>query len=288
MKKFLLSILSIGLFTATYAQDQQGGGLGLEFGLRGAPASSWLFNQNVSNAGESQNYAAAFSYNYGLDFAFDISGKCAIEVDLLLGTLTQGYNGKFSNAGFYVNTPVAFPDNTYANGESYTSKNTLKTMDIPLLFRFGSGNGAYIEIGPQYDIVQGATYTASYTGQNPGTASSANYSTAGEFGTSNIEGVLGFGDDFQIGASGFNIITNLRFSYGFTDLVGADGLGQGLEKSPGGSDNVLYSGSNPYYAGYKPTHSATVSFSIGVYYYIGLVQSKGGRHACKHTPKAKG
>lgn len=293
MKKILLSILSVGVFISTYGQTADGGGLGIEVGLRGAAASNWMFNKNVSNAG-TQSYAAAFSYNYGLDFAFDINEHIAIEANLLWGNTTQGYSGKFGTNEWIPMYESVYGDSSAKDGETYTSKTVLKTMSIPLLLRFGSGNGAYIEIGPEYQIISSVTYSANYSGQPsymPSSISAADVSSA--FATSNIQGVLGFGDDFQIGSTGLNIITNLRFYYGFTDLKGVDGLGQNMATSINGQSNdALYSGkyggtSSPYYSGYQATHSAGASFSIGLYYYFGLTKNNGGRHMCKHAPKVR-
>jgi len=275
MKKVLLGFLSIGFFTTLNVQAQSGNGLGVEFGFRGAAVSSWLFNTNVSNQGNSQNYAAAFSYNYGVDFAFDFSSRCAIEADVLVGTMTQAYSGKFQDDGLYYSEPQTSSalGYSYINGESYTAKSVLNMVGIPILFRFGSGNGAYVEIGPEYDIVNGANYSANFTGQSAFSPASVNYDTKQQYAPSSIQGVLGFGDDFQIGNSGVNIITNLRFSYAFTDLKGTDGMGQSLNQNYNGGSNVLYTsylGQPAYYSSYKPTHMATASFNIGVYYFFGI------------------
>jgi len=283
MKKILFGIASIGVFISFNA-NAQGNGLGVEMGFRGAAASSWLFNSNVSAAGNGQNYAAAFSYNYGVDFAFDISSRCAIEADVLLGTLSQGYSGKFQDNELYFSEPIASPPYYQATNESYTAKSQLNIVGIPVLFRFGSGNGAYFEIGPEYDIVNDANYTANFTGQGPLSPPSVSYNTKQSYAPSNIQGVIGFGDDFQIGTSGVNIITNLRFSYGLTDVKGTDGLGQDMNTSYNGGQNVLYTsygGQPSYYASYKPTHTATASFSIGVYYFFGINGSQ------KNKPNGK-
>jgi hypothetical protein len=285
MKKILLGILSIGVFVTFNAKAQETG-LGVEMGFRGAAASSWLFNSNVSAAGNSQNYAAAFSYNYGVDFSFDISSRCAIEADVLLGTLTQGYSGTFQDNGLYYSEPQSSSPlgYSYINKESYTAKSQLNIVGIPVLFRFGSGNGAYFEIGPEYDIVNDANYSANFTGQSTFSPPSISYDTKQSYSPSNIQGVIGFGDDFQIGNSGVNIITNLRFSYGLTDIKGTDGLGQDMNPTYNGSQNQLYVSTptqSAYYTSYKPTHSATASFSIGVYYFFGINGSQ------KNKPNGK-
>jgi hypothetical protein len=224
MKKVILSILAIGAFLTSYSQvGSQAGAFGFEIGIRGAVASDWFFNSNVQSEGNEQNYAPLVSYNYGLHAAFNFSDRFAIEINALIGTMTQGYSGTFATGS--LPPGVGAPGNgnpgsgnwPYVNGETYTSNNKLNVIELPLLARLGSGNGAYIEIGPEYDIIQGATYSATYSGQPAFVSGSASYSVASAFATSAIQGVLGFGNDFQIGSTGLNIITNLRFSYNFTD-----------------------------------------------------------------------
>jgi hypothetical protein len=303
MKKILLSILSIGLFATAFGQSEEGGGLGIEFGFRGDAASDWLFNSNVSG-GATQTYAAAFSYNYGVHFAFDVNQHIGIEVNLLLGAETMGYSGKFGSGEDIPQERLLLTDRWSGSpfaesiqpGESYTSTSQMNVMEIPLLFRYGSGNGAYVEIGAAYQIINSVQYSVNYTnGPAVGTINYTNTDVSPAFAKSNILGILGFGDDFQIGSSPFNIITNLRFYYGFSDVGGVDAHGQYLATTlPDGTANDYlyknaYGGTGaPFYANYKPTHFAGASFSIGLYYYIGFVKSNGGRHACKHTPKAKG
>jgi hypothetical protein len=295
MKKVILSILAIGAFIPSFSQvGSQSGAFGFEIGVRGAAESAWFFNQNVQSEGNEQNYAPLVSYNVGLHMAFNFSDRFALEVNGLYGTMTQGYSGTFAQGSLppgggseaNYNNGFAFPP-PYADKETYTSSNQLSVIEIPVLARLGSGNGAYIEIGPEYDIIQGATYTANYSGQPTGSPSNATYSVASSFATSAIQGVLGFGNDFQIGSTGLNIITNLRFSYDFTDLMGADGFGQNMNQTlPNGNSNPLYEKiTGPYYSGYKATHLATASFSLGLYYYIPITTSRGGRTACKHAPK---
>jgi hypothetical protein len=303
MKKIILSILGIGAFLSAYSQTQQGA-FGFELGLRGAPASNWLLNSNTSSGG-TQNQSPAFSYNYGLSVTFDFSDHVALESNVLLGTITQGYNGKFGS-----NEYVPYDDQVTGQiaGESYKSKTTVNVLGIPLLLRLGSGNGAYVEVGGEYQMIQKATYSETYTAGPPTAQNWSNVDVTPAFASSNIQGVLGFGDDFQIGSTGLNIVTDLRFYYGFTDLQGVDGHGQDMNttlKTNGGPGFVVpgyqtgagnvnglytinYGGTGaPYYTSQKPTHSAGVSFSIGLYYYLPITVSKGGRTACKHPPRVR-
>ncbi|MEO6882532.1 MAG: hypothetical protein ABI199_00755 [Bacteroidia bacterium] len=224
MKKiFFLAACTFIAATSTQAQ-------GFYIGVRGSAASTWLFNTNVSNAGNSLNYKAAFGYDYGLDLRMEFNEHVGILLNVLQGEHVQGYSGQIGTNGSI----------------SYTSTNSLNELSIPLLFRYKS-KGAYVEIGPEYQIVNSATYKNS---MNPSAIDVSNY-----FATSNIAAVLGFGVDSKLSDHLF-LTAGLRFAYGLTDLKGVDGLGQNL------SDPIAY----PKYA---PTNSAYGAFVIGLNYKFG-------------------
>jgi hypothetical protein len=299
MKKLLITAFT--LCSSALILNAQG----FEIGVRGAAASNWLFNSNV-DAGGTSSYQAAFSYNYGLQVAYNFSEKVAVEVNLLMGNITQGYSGKFGTTEwleYQPNNPStynghlgsAWPQQAVNNGETYTASNQVNVTAIPVLFRFSSTSGSYFEIGPEYQMVSSVSYSATYSNGYPAPLAPNNYSNynvTAAWATYNIQGVIGFGNDFQIGQSGWNIITDIRFYYGFTDLQGNDAHGQYLNKTlPDGSANQLYTANYggttaPYYASYKPTHSAGASFNLGIYYFIPIGNTS-GRGKCKHAPSVK-
>ncbi len=306
MKKLLMT--SIAVFSSFFLLHAQSDGAGFEFGVRGAVASNWLFNSNTDQGGMS-SLAAAVSYNYGVQVAYNFNEKCAIEVNLLMGTITQGYTSKFGTNDYLEyqpNNPSSpnpnmnplgslWSQQPIKNQETSTSSVTLNVTGIPVLFRFGSGTGSYFEIGPEYQMINGATYTVNYSNGYPPPSAPVNYSNynvSGAWAKSNIQGVIGFGNDFQIGESGWNIITDIRFYYGLTDLIGCDAHGQYFSPSlPNGSTNELYTAnypnnSGPFYSGYKRTNSAGASFNLGIYYFIPL-GSTSGHGRCKHAPSVK-
>ena len=265
VKKCILSLVVCGIVISSFAQSV--GGSGFEIGIRGAAASNWLFNASVASTGQ-QDYSAALSYNYGIDMAYDFSERFALEVNLLIGNTTQGYNGTFDENG-----TLPYNNEAYIATESFNAKTQLNLIGIPILMRFGSGNGAYIELGTEIQIITSATYSISFT-DVPSNAASYSGSVKNAFAPNSVSGVLGFGDDFQLGSSGLNIITDLRFYYDLTDMRGVDGFGQNLNVNIDGYPNTLYtapygSTGKPYYAGYKPTKEAGASFSIGLYYFFG-------------------
>jgi hypothetical protein len=258
MKKYLLFILALSCFYTGQAQ--------FEFGAEGGAASCWLTNSNVSNDGGLQKLAPALSYNYGIHLAVDFTDNFGLVGNLLWGNYTQAYNGTFSNAGILTDGKI------YSPNQTYKATTTLKTMDIPLLLRFQTNSYAFAELGIQYSMINGATYTAYYW--SPDGVMSEDVKN--DFAHSNIQGLLGFGSNIMLNDSWF-IITDFRVSYGFTDIIGVDGLGQNLNSS----NSFLYGGPKPYYSSYQGTHTITGSFSLGIYYYLetNFMHHKG--HRCK-------
>jgi hypothetical protein len=261
MKKYLLSVLALGCIYSSQAQ--------FEFGAEGGVASSWFTNANVT--GGTQQMGFALSYNYGIHLAVDFTDNFGVVGNLFWGNYSQAYNGKFSNAGIMTNGTA------YAANETYKATTTLKTMDIPLLLRFQTNSYAFAELGVQYSIINGASYSAVYSSPD----NSMNEDCKSDFAGSNIQGILGFGSNIMLNDSWF-IITDFRVAYGFTDIIGVDGLGQNLNSS----NSMLYEGPKPYYANYQPTHTITGSFSLGIYYYLETnFTHHQGHQRCKGAPR---
>lgn len=254
MKKYYtLIVLLVGsLFTRAQS---------FEIGARYLATSNWFFNSNVTNSGGSQNvtsenYDAAYSYSYGLHLAYNFTDHTGIETDLMFASLSQSYDGAFSEIPGVLTTGFA-----YYPGGDYKSTTTLSVMQIPVMFRFLSGNGAYVELGPQIELLNNAEYNATYK-QGPVSSSSENVKS--DYASSYFSGVLGFGNNIRLAPSFFFNI-HLRLIYDFTDLKGVDALGQNLK------DNRLYESGSPYqmYGSYAPTNAISAAFGIGLIYRIG-------------------
>jgi hypothetical protein len=194
-----------------------------------------------------------YSYSYGVHLAFNITDHVSLESNVLWATLAQSYNGNFGSSGILPEGGV------YVDGESYKSTTTVHTMQIPLMFRFLSGNGAYFGLGPEIDLVSSANYSATYRG---GPTQSQGYDVSNAYPSSFFCAVLSFGNNIRLSHSLFFNI-NLRFSYDITDMKGVDALGQNL------SNSSLYSGINPFYPKYEPTNAVSASFGVGLIYRIG-------------------
>jgi hypothetical protein len=258
MKKTFAFLAAVVFFFSAKAQS-------FEIGARYLAESNWFFNSNVSNSGGapwnvSQNYDAVYSYSYGIHMAYNFSDHIGIETDLQLASLSQSYNGSFQNLGILPGpSGEGSGGQVYYGGESYRSTVTLNAVQIPVVFRFLAGNGAYFGLGPEVNIVENANYSATY---RAGPMSSQSFAAGKYYAGSYFDAVLSFGNNIRISHSFFFNI-NLRFNYDFTDLKGVDAIGQNLK------NGSLYSGSQPFYGSYQTTNAASAAFGIGFIYRIG-------------------
>lgn len=268
MKKTLMVLIVSGCSYFASAQT-------LDLGLRGGAASTWLINTNVFNAGSDQNPSSSISIEYGFHSEINFLGGTGIELDVIYSQFTQKYNGTFSTqGGLYQNitnlSDSTLPNNFYAKNESYTATTQLTMLKFPLLFHYQAKGGFIFEAGPEYAIINDATYTASYTGNPTGTQNSVSYSTKGSFASSSINGVLGFGWNIKLIPSGkLYLLASMRFEYGITDLKGTDALGEDMNNQ---SNNPVYLQHGfRQYGSYASTHMADGSLSIGLFYRLGLL-----------------
>ena len=225
-KKIALFIFTISISTAIFGQQ-------LEISARGSYKSTWLFNKNISDLGDKQDYAAGWGYNYGLSACIYFNSKIGIEVDGLLNMHAGNYAG------------------TLDSQRTYTSNVKMNSIEIPLLFKLKSSTGAYLEIGPQLGMINSAHYQFLQSYYNSSTGANVNnnssYFVDSNYATTNISAVLGFGINIKL-VSHLSLKTGIRFEYGLTDLKGVDALGQNL------ANTVLY-----------PTKYATNSAAGGLF-----------------------
>ncbi len=269
MKKTLLVLFVAGY--SFYASAQT-----LDLGIRGGISSTWLLNTNVLNAGSDQNLSSTMSSEFGFHSEINFLGGTGIELDVIYGKISQKYNGNFQDDWvLYQNTSsnsLADATNGYAKGESYTATTQITALKLPLLFHYQAKGGFIFEVGPEYAMLSGATYSATYSGNSTATHSSVSYGTQSLFASSSINAVLGFGWNIKLIPSGkLFLLASLRFEYGLTDIKGTDGLGQDLSSS---SQSYQVGSTGPTtarYSSYAGTHMADGSFSIGVFYRLGLI-----------------
>ena len=230
--KTRLSLLFIGLFSAfTHAQ------LGFDIAAKGQFNSTWLINKNTYNAGDEQDYAASWGSNYGMGLGLRM-GVFGLGMELNWGT----HNAEF--AGTYLT-------------QSYTSKISLNTFQVPLFMRFQNEGGAYVELGAQFNNIRSATY--SYDG----ILNSTNDCSA-DFAKSYTTALIGFGINKKIVKSlPLGIIFGLRLQYGIKDAKGVDALGRSLSSSL-------------FYPEYNKTRAAAAGFTFGLMYTIDTKEKESG------------
>jgi hypothetical protein len=210
-----------------------------EIQLKGLGNSTWLFNKNISDIGDAQNYANGIGVNYGLGFNAYF-GKVGVGIEGLMGNHIGGYVGK-----------LEYKD---ANGATvktvdYKSSVNLKTIQIPLMFKLKS-DILYFELGPQYNLISSANYKYSGDGVSMDTVVTSNYAS------SFISALMGFGAKIKFGESPLSMNVGLRLQYSFTDLKGVDALGNDL--------------SNPFYYKEKnATNAATGGLVLSLNYQLG-------------------
>ncbi len=255
MKKLFVLLLS-GLSVSGCSQT-------LEIGGRGGVSSFWLINSGTSSAGNSESKTLSLSYNGGLHLAYDITDNVGIETNFLYASLNQSYSGNFTKTGM-------LPDgNMYASNQTYNSKINLTAYQIPLLLCLETSSGSFVELGAQYDMIQGANYTGNFS--NPTYTSSFN--AANNFAKSAVSGVFGVGGKYSVTDYIF-ILTDFRVTYSFTDVQGVDGLGQPYNTTP-------------YYTDIKPTHAFNGSINVGIFYLLTLSHDYKVGHKCHGTPRVR-
>ena len=219
----------------------------LEVTAMGSYKSTWLFNKNISDLGNIMDYSAGWGYSYGLGITWYFNKSIGVEVDGLYNLHTGAYTGTDSS-----------------NQLTYTSSVKLHSLDIPVLFKLRSKNGAFIEVGPQFSTISAADFSFKQS-NNDRTADATPY-----YSTSNVSAVLGFGEKIKLSGH-FSMRVALRFEYGLTDLKGVDGFGQLL--------------SDPkYYPNKASTNSAAGGFMIGFTYSFGAQEDDSSNPAPPPAP----
>ena len=247
MKKILL--LTSAVFT-TYAASAVSPGDGdkkntIEFHGKGLANSTFLFNNNISDQGNTQDYAAGWGFNYGAGFTMYF-GKCGFGVEGLFGNHTGAYAGSIDvkdGAGNVLST------------EDYTSSVNLKITQIPVFFKMKSETGGYFEVGPQYNMISEANYHFSGSGTTMDTL------VTNDYAKSYFSAVIGVGFKAGIPKTRFSILAGIRLQYSLTDLEGVDALGEAFK--------------NPFtYKDPQTTSAATGGFVIGAVYTLGEKKAK--------------
>ncbi|PTM14490.1 MAG: hypothetical protein DA408_02600 [Bacteroidetes bacterium] len=157
--------------------------------------------------------------------------------------------GDYHGLNFEVMTGTYFQDITYRPDVSTAQRNSLEwdVLDLYALYRYYPESGMYLELGPKYTLIQGISPT---TGIQPVSTQ------GGPYEDNYISGVLGLGA-FLSGSEALVFKAGLRFEYGFTDLVSAEGMANGY---PSISSSLTDQGrTTPY----RVSFGLELSFGVG-------------------------
>lgn len=231
----LFSSFLFCFFLATSLQAQ----LGFDISTNGQFNSTWLFNQNISNEGDKQDYAPGWGSNFGLGFGLRM-GAVGLGLETNWGKHNAEYAGKY-------------------NGDNYSSMASLSTFQLPFHLRFQNKGGVYFELGAQYNKIRKAMYTQTGSVHLPTTLDVKN-----EFAKSYSSAFIGFGINRKILKSiPLGFIFGLRLHYGIKDAMGVDALSNNL------NNGQLYP------TNYK-TFAAAAGFHFGLMYTIDTKKKKSG------------
>ena len=232
--KNLISLLTISLFTNIISAQ-----MSIEVQAKGAVNSTWLLNKNISDKGASQDYVSAWGSSYGVA-ANAYFGMTGVGIEFLYSTHNANYTGQ---------------DALIAG--DYTSSIKLQTIQIPLLLKFQSEKGAYIELGPQLTNISKATYNID--DQFGVLSLIQDGDKTEEYSGSYFSGVLGFGSKIAFGDLPLGMLIGLRLQYSFGDLMGVDGQGNAL-----GSEEIP----SIWHPSHEPTQAVSGGIVIGLTYTI--------------------
>ena len=144
-----------------------------------------------------------------------------------------------------------------------------RSFDLPLLFRHNSDNGSFLEIGPQFSFINGATETDK---------AGVETDISNQFTETNFGAVIGFGS-FMLGANNTYLVFGLRIHYGFLDLITYEG-GRGFDTYLPVRNGELDEYEPGFtFDGYKPTTPLSALAYLEINYDLAyLVRSE-----CKRT-----
>ncbi len=237
------------------------------------PQSTWLLNQDDSDAGPELDYESTWGFAGGVSASYNFSDYLGVGLDVLYSNQGQKYKGTQS-------------------GISYTAKTTLNYLKLPLLLRFNSDPNSVVQfnafLGPQFSFLLSykdrAEANVPLLGTNIQEVSGKEVSiTVGNTSTkealtapiykSFLPGaVLGFGIGIKP-TDELLISLHIRADYAFGDAENKDAkvdhTQHGGGQDPFWATKPKYG--NPAPAGYtRPkTTALTGGLQLGVYYTIG-------------------
>jgi hypothetical protein len=186
---------------------------------KGIVNTSFILN-NAVITDKNQSNAFALGGNGGIGASIIYDNKLGASVDVLFGTHTANYTGKYQVG------PQEY---------SYTSKVNLTTVQVPVLFRLDSEE-SYLEIGPQLNFITSANYSSN-------SSIFVDDQVIDAYKRTSWSGVLGVGSFRQLGRrSPFSMSFGLRVNYGLTNIQGVTPTGALVVDLPNKEKSILFAG----------------------------------------------
>lgn len=219
MKKIVLTLVAVFLFTAMYAQ------VGFHVGALVGVGQSSILNKNDMEAGAILDYKSTMRPSFGLQLQYNFSQGLGIGTQLLYAGAGQKYTGV----------------NSLSSSITYDFENQVNYFKIPILLHFNTNPekmlGFHAYLGPQFGILVGgkttATYYSSGTSYSTYEADKDGWSsttgpttTTGTFSESPYKSmdlgvVLGLGANINL-SERLILQAGLRLDYGVGDMENKD------------------------------------------------------------------
>ncbi len=197
--------------------------------------TTFLMNKNILDVGDTQNTELSFGYNVGADFEviFDISiFYPAIEFEY--SAVSQLYT---NSAG------------------SFNSRVDLSLFNVPVLLKIKAGENGYIEIGPQFSILNSGKYNLTWN-TDPLSIKNSIFQIGDvegadvkeQFVKKYVSAVFGFGSYFNLYQEALILKVGARASYSFTDAQGIDAYGRNIQ-AVFVENSAVHKGTHIFYGG---------------------------------------
>lgn len=191
MKKIILGLSLIAASVVANAQS-------FRVGLAGGYNSTWLFNKNVSDAGDELDYASSFGGQIGVHAMYSFKEKLGLSIDILSSTVNQKYS---------VDDAIAL---------QHPDQVQIKYISVPVLLKFMGEKGPYFEVGPEFSFR--GKVKGSYDGGDLEEFESDIIDVDDVYNKTNISAVIGFGVDLKASEQ-IAITAGLRFAWGLSDVT---------------------------------------------------------------------
>lgn len=209
----------------------------VDIGIKGGAGLSVMYNDNLWNdRGVDVKFKGGNTY--GGKIGINFNNNRAITIDFMSSKIQQAYTFRTPSGNFTINSAY-------------------KSFDIPLLYRYNSDYGSYMEVGGQMSMIKSLTETGRPTPYP---------SLDGMMVEKYYAAVFGFGS-YVVGTNNLYLTMGFRMTYGFNDLIDQDG---GFNQANYYPFLGSYTPDFPYES-YKATNPFTFNFIMELNYDLGYI-----------------